>query len=107
MSKIGYKLDEPDIITYEGIGVVAFFEFENDIWVQEVFVSERGKGTALARRFIKYARERGKSIYGMVNPQWSPHAMEFNRLKRWYHLLGGEDVKIEKHPHAMRLEIKK
>ena len=104
MSAISYKLDDPDIFTVEGAGWIEYFEFENDIWVHDGFSETRGSGVKLAREFIKYAKSVGKNIYGDANPQEHTHSMDLDRLKRWYHLLGGKDIKMANHPNAMRME---
>ena len=106
MSAISYNIDDPDIFTVDYAGWLEYYEFENDIWVLDVFAETRGSGVKLAREFIKYAKSVGKSIYGDANPQEHIHSMDLDRLKRWYHLLGGRPIKMINHPNAMRMEIR-
>jgi len=91
---------------FDGLGRVKYMEFENDIWIMDVFTQKRGTGTRLAREFIEYAKMTGKSIYGQAKPKEHHSTMDLNRLIRWYGLLGAKPIKMRDHPTAMKLEIK-
>jgi hypothetical protein len=105
-SRIEYDLDKPDVMKFEGFGRVEYFEFENDIWINDVFADKRGSGLGLAKRFIAYARSVGKNIYGMANPQSNVTEMKIKRLIRWYKALGGVQIRMKDRPTAMKLEIR-
>ena len=104
--RIEYDLEKPDVMIVEGSGRVEYFEFENEIWINDVFADKRGSGAMVARKFIGYARSVGKSIYGMANPQDNVTKMELDRLTQWYKALGGVSVRMKDRPTAMKLEIR-
>lgn len=93
------------MLTVEGAGRIEFLEFETDIWVTDVFAEKRGSGMKLAREFIRYARRARKNIYGEAKPKDNVTQMDFDRLLRWYRLLGGKPAPMAGNPFAMKLEI--
>jgi hypothetical protein len=109
MSNRGLAVDtkKPSILKVEGGGYVEFLEFENDIWIQDVFAEKRGSGNRLAREFLRYARTVNKNVYGGAIPVEHHTTMDEKRLKRWYYLLGGRPIKMKHYPSAMELRIRK
>lgn len=93
-------------MTVEGVGRVEYFEFETDIWMWNIFSDKRGSGSILIRKFIEYAKNVNKDIYGHVNPIGDKH-MNTKRIMRWYELLGAKRIQMRDHPFAMKLEIRK
>ena len=67
--RIEYQADQPDVMRVDDYGRVEYFEFENDIWIKNIFADRRGSGLRLMRKMIDYAREAGKSISGDINPK--------------------------------------
>ena len=102
MSKQVYKLNEPLVFHVEEAGAIYYFEFDEGIFVQDICSEKPGKGTLLAYRFIRYARQKGKDIYGHISPDCS--GMDAERMKRWYALLGGKMVPTAK-VESMMLEV--
>jgi hypothetical protein len=107
MAGITYRIDSPDRLEWKGIGWVEFFEFEEAIWIMDVFSEKKGSGNALARKFLNYAKSKNKDIYGQANPQDNSHALDLNRLKKWYYSFGSEPIHMDGHPHAIKMEIRK
>jgi hypothetical protein len=107
MSEITQNSKYPYVMRMQGIGRVEFLEWENDIWIQDIFTEKRGAGTTLIRNFVKYARAVNKNIYGALMPVEHDSMMSMDRLKRWYHLLGAKEVQMIGHPNTMKLEIRK
>lgn len=103
--EITYDPNNPDIMEIENVGRVEYLEFEETIWIWNVYSYQKGKGTQLARAFIRYARSVGKSIYGRAKAKDNVTSMELDRLMRWYRKLGGVPVKMKDNPTAMKLEI--
>ena len=87
---------EKSVMTIKGVGRIEYFEFEN----------ERGKGTKLAKEFIRYARCVGKNVYGRAKSDNSEEAMDNSRLMRWYKSLGAKPIFMKDNPSAMKLEIR-
>ena len=104
MSEQSYNVDDPLVFHIEGAGAIYYFEFDEGIWVQDVCSEKPGKGALLAYRFMRYAKKKGKDIYGYINPDGT--GMDAERMKRWYALLGGEMVPTANF-EAMRLEVRK
>ena len=87
-------------------GTVKYMDYDEAIYIWDIFAKRRGTGNRLAKAFVAFAKRKGKSIYGVANPQDHVTKMELNRLKRWYHLLGAVDVIMEHNPNAMMYEVK-
>jgi hypothetical protein len=80
----------PYIITVAGAGYFSVTEYQNDLWVSNIVANKRGDGNKVFRAMMKYASDRGKTLYGAVN-QMSP-GMDNQRLKKWYLKMGAEIV---------------
>ena len=107
MSDIIQYPDKPNIFEIEGAGRIEYLEWEEDIWIQDIFSDRRGYGLKLAREFIRYARKANKNVWGGSNPVEHRTMLSLERLKWWYHLLGAEEVPSDEYPTAMRLRIRK
>lgn len=103
--RIEYQADQPDVMRVDDYGRVEYFEFENDIWIKNIFADRRGSGLRLMRKMIDYAREAGKSISGDINPKDEMCMMDRERIIRLYKHFGAEMIYMNGHPHAMKLEI--
>lgn len=107
MSEIIQYPDKPNIFEIDGVGRIEYLEWERDIWIQDVFSERRGYGVKLIRGFIRYAKKANKNVWGGAKPVKHHTMLTPERLKRWYHYFGAEDVPSDEYPTAMRLRIRK
>ncbi len=104
--EITYNPNKPDVMTVKGCGRIEYMEFENDIYIAEIYADKRGYGIKLMREFIKYARSVRKSIYGRIDPnQKGEVTITPEKLVRLYTILGAKPFGEMGGKATMKLEI--
>jgi hypothetical protein len=106
MAEIRVDPNKPSVFMVEELGWIDYWEFEETIWMADIYALSKGKGVRLGRLFIEYARSVNKDIYGEINPQEFSHGMTTDRIKQWYHLWGARPISMIDHPNAMVLEVR-
>ena len=77
------------------VGKYGFFsitphEDKNVLWVTNIKATKKGDGNRVLKAMLKYAKDRGMTLAGELNP-FEP-GMSKERLQKWYELQGGEVV---------------
>ena len=80
----------PYIITVAGAGYFSVTDYQNDLWVSNIVANKPGDGNKLVSALKKYAKDRGKTIYGYINPM--SEGLSKERLELWYARHGGEVI---------------
>lgn len=88
--------DDIEVVHMRG-GYYSYAELKDGIYVMNVRSTTKGAGNQLLRALIRFARDKGKPLYGLVNRQ-QIHGMNNDRLARWYKHFGGELITIAGKP---------